>query len=831
MFRKLIISVFVLVNLLNISFAADCPIVPTPKEYKTLGDSFTLTPDTAILIGDSATEVDEYAAERLQSCINKKFGLKLEIKKASESQAKSAIILGTRISSAKVDQLCKDKNLALDANTPGFDGYIIETLKNDDGFIVLIGGSNNRGVTYGMTSFFDLLAKTADKIKFPAVSVKDWPSIKWRGRNCAKVVTEEVYDTYVRARINYVDTLYPMIGLPKTGFTINEERITNVLNHAHRRGLEVYGVVNCAVKPELFDQVYDSYVRLLDMGVDGIWISFDDAGEGYEAHILVNRIIELAKKRNLPDHAIVMTPPAGSYHNIQTTWNKYMASHKGFDNITWFFTRPPCDCDVQDARQIGLKAKLPGWWHNWARPASGILNSAYGVSMYDKSPYFEPMPLEIGWHMPTYEEIADAPKYVETIVACTDGREEYIMPILGYWAWDPAKNNWDAVRTSIYTFVYGAAQVDDAKAFDDNFAKLKELFKRMHYKSQTPELWPPKLKDPAVKTKAIEYANAMDAALKKLKANAPAASMIETKRLDSLYFDSMNDAVEYGKKLAAMDYPEYWLADFDEQMISLVRTDSQAAAKKLDEVKPKVEAQLAQISAELKNMKGVTEYVNYWNEKISGIDYWNKQVKSRKAKKAENQNARDQMAQIWSSAPKADYTALLANIDNRPKGKVIMEINPLEFEKESTYAWTGTGWAMGPVKAGDKSAFAIQFDGTAKEADNASLNGKLIVPPHKGKLKIAFYAAHLYDDKNNPPAKGNRVSVVQFDRKWVWVQDSSNDLKGHEWVIFDLEWSDAGKISAGEVLPLNLIVYNHHDTSNLQSTVLFGPILVIEETK
>ncbi|MFA5292336.1 MAG: glycoside hydrolase family 20 zincin-like fold domain-containing protein [Phycisphaerae bacterium] len=834
MFRKL--NVFALIiavlTLVTVSLAVDCPIVPTPKEYKALGDSFQLAADTAIVIGDNATEVDEYAAERLQFYVNKRFGIKLEIKKQSAAEeAKSVILLGTRQSCAKVDQFCKESKIALDANTPGFDGYIIETIKSDGGFTVLIGGSNARGVTYGMVSFFDLLAKDGDKIMFPAVSVKDWPSIKWRGRNCAKVVGEEAYDSYVRARINYVDTLYPMVGLPKTGFTINEERVTNVLNQAHRRGIYVYATVNCAVKPELFDNVYDSYVRLLDMGVDGIWLSFDDAGEGMNADVLIKRVLELAKKRNLPDNALVMTPPAGSYHNIETTWNKYMAPQKGFDSITWFFTRPPCDCDVQTAKKIGLNAKRPGWWHNWARPASGLLNAAYGVSMYDKSPYFEPMPLEIGWHMPTYDELADAAKYADTIVACTDGREEYIMPVLGYWAWDPAKHNWDAVRTDIYSFVYGAAQVNDAKKFDDSLSKLKDLFKRMHYKSQTPDLWPPRLIDPATKPQAIAYVNAMDAALKKLKANAPAASMIDANRLETVYFDAMQDTVDYGKKIANFEYPEYWLKDFDESMIALIKTDSQAAAKRIEEVKPKVEAELAEISNGLKNVKGVTEYVDNWNQKLSGIDYWQKQIKSRKERKVKEQEARQEMAKIWESTPKSDYTKLLAAEDNRPKGKVLLEITPAEFEKQGSYSWTGTGWAMGLVRAGQKEAFAIQFDGTCNATETASLNGKLIVPEHKGKLKVVVFATHLYEDKNNPPAKGNRVSVVQFDRKWVWVQDSTNDMTGCEWITFDLAWSDAGTVKAGDVVPINFIVYNHETTSNLKTTVLFGPVLVIEETK
>lgn len=825
----------VLVLIISLCFAAvasaaDCPIMPVPKEYKALDGSFTLAPDTLIVIGDSASEVDQYAAEKLQQYINKRFAVKLEIKKDSDAkQAKSIIILGTSQSNPKVAQLCKENKIALDANTPGFDGYILETLKTKDGFTVLVGGSNPRGVTYGSLSFFDLLAKKGDKIEFPAVSVKDWASIKWRGRNCAKTADNETYDSYVRARINYVDTLYPMVGLPKSGFTVDEKRITNVLNEAHHRGLFVFGIVNCAVKPEMFDNVVDAYNKVLDMGADGIWLSFDDAGEGVNADILVKRVLEVAKKHNLPDHSIVMTPPAGSYHNVNSPWNKYMAKQQGFDSVTWFFTRPPCDCDVKDARSIGLKDKLPGWWHNWARPSSGILNGSYGVSMYDKEPYFEPMSLEIGWHMPTYSELKDAGKYTDTIVACTGGREEYVMPVLGYWAWDPQKLNWDAVRKDIYTYVYGAANVSDAKTFDDNYVKLKALFKKMHYKSQSPDLWPPKLIDPAAKPKAAEYVKAMEDSLKKLKANAPAASMVDANRLETLYFSAMQDAVDYGKIFSTIDYPEYWIGDFDEQMISLVKTDSQAAAKKLNEVKPKVEDQLKVISSDLKNLKGTTEYVALWNEKMSGVDYWAKQAKSRKAKKAKMQQQRDEMEKTWAALPKADYSKALAAMDNRPKGKVVAEVSPSEFEKQASYDWKGNGWAMGLVKAGNKEALAIQFSGDCNAQDTASINGTIKIPPHKNKLKFAIFVTHIYEDKNTPAAKGVRNSVIQFDRKWVWLQDCTNDLTGNEWAIFDLDWSDLGKTTNGDTLPFNFIVYNGQKISNLKTTTLYGPILILED--
>lgn len=833
MFARL--NVFVLIISLcfaAVLSAADCPIVPAPKEYKALGGSFQLGSDTAIVIGDSATEVDEYAAERLQYYVNKKFSIKLEIKKQSQAEGtKSVILLGTSQSSAKVAQLCKDINITLDENTPGFDGYIIETIKSNDGFTVLIGGSNPRGVTYGMSSFFDLLEKDGDKISFPAVSVKDWPSIKWRGRNCAKAADDYTYDSYVRGRINYVDTLYPMVGLPKVGFTINEQKVANAIDQAHRRGLFIYGVVNCAVKPEMFDMVYDSYIRLLDMGVDGIWLSFDDAGEGVGAEILINRVLELAKKRNMPDHAIVMTPPSGSYHNIETHWNKQMASQKRFDSFAWFFTRIPCECEVQTARKIGLKDSLPGWWHNWARPASGILSSAYGVSMYDKETYFEPMPLEIGWHMPTYDDLADAAKYVDTIVACTAGREEYIMPVFGYWAWDPANHSWDAVRKAVYSDVYGNAQVNDAKTFDDNYRELNNMFTRIRYKSQSPELWPPKLLDPASKSKALECVNKMDAALKNLKTNAPAASLLDADRLEKLYFSAMQDVVDYGRKLANLEYPEYWLKDFDESMISLVRTDSQAAAKRIEEVKPKVEAQLVQISSELTKLKGVAEYVDYWNQRLSGIDYWNKQVKSIKERKAKEKQDREQMAEIWKSAPKGDYAKLLEAQDNRPKGKVVIEITPEQLAKEGDFVWSGDGWQMGVVEAANRQAFAIQFDGTAKAATTGELHSKIIVPEHKNRLKVAVFVAHQFEDKNNPPARGARVSVLVIGRRWAWVQDSTNDMTDHEWIVFDLIASDDGPVKPGEAMAINLVVYNYEDSENLKTAALFGPVLVIEETK
>ena len=562
--------------------------------------------------------------------------------------------------------------------------------------------------------------------------------------------------------------------------------------------------------------------------MDGLWLSFDDAGEGISAASLVEQVLAMAKKRGLKEHDIVMTPPAGSYHNIETQWNKTMASQSGMDDIVWFFTRTPCDCEVETARKIGLTNTLPGWWHHWPRPAAGLVNGPYGVSLYDKTPYFEPQPLKVGWHMPTYNELQKASLYTDTVVACASGAEEYVMPVLGIWAWDPQKHDWDTTRREIYSYVFGPENADKVKRFDDSFSELKSLFTKVQYKTKSPELWPPRLIDAGNKGRAAKLAEQMEAELKAIKAGAGQGAIVSSERLQKIYFEPMDDAVVYAKKFSSLEFPEYTLKGFAQKTKTLAAVQPEKVQSRIDQVKPGVLKQLEEIKTELASVQNVDSYIQYWNELLSGPEYYQKLIKSAKKRKADEKKRLAEMAVIFPTVVKGNYKELLKAQEQPPKGKVLAEITPAQIAA-SAPTWTGDGWGVGLYKAGKRQSLAIAFDPnkTCKAGDYVNVPVSLVIPEYKGTLRLQIFVAQQACG-NVERYRGARSSVIALGSRWAWLQDSANSMAGNEWITLEVAASDEGAIKAGDTINILFHVTNTRTVENYGTTVFFGPIRLIE---
>jgi len=121
---------------------------------------------------------------------------------------------------------------------------------------VLVAGSNARGVIYGAGASFDLLRREGERVVFPAVSVRDWPSMAWRGRHSSRPERQHepgVMDAYCRSRLNWVDLRdgpdrwRGQFGYPP-GFRINVPQAKRILAEAHRRGFFVFATVQCSIR-------------------------------------------------------------------------------------------------------------------------------------------------------------------------------------------------------------------------------------------------------------------------------------------------------------------------------------------------------------------------------------------------------------------------------------------------------------------------------------------------------------------------------------------------------------------------------------------------------
>ena len=145
-----------------------CPIVPRPKEYAESGTTATLlAPDAAaIVIGTKASEPERYAAESLQTQIQRRFKRRLPIHAETDVPASvsQAFLLGQVETNTRLGALCRQHKIELSAKSPGHDGFVIRCVDDGPRQVILIGGSNPRGGIYGQNACFDLRRQEGDRV-------------------------------------------------------------------------------------------------------------------------------------------------------------------------------------------------------------------------------------------------------------------------------------------------------------------------------------------------------------------------------------------------------------------------------------------------------------------------------------------------------------------------------------------------------------------------------------------------------------------------------------------------------------------------------------------
>lgn len=663
-----------------------CPIFPAPKEYRDRGRVWPLgsADQTAIVLGGQASEPERYAAEQLQAHLERRTKRQYPIltESAVPATVRQVFLLGQRATNAWVDRLCGSQKIELSATVPGVDGFVIEMLQDNgqnpsgnsptgsatnaggghvrrpqDGprQVILVGGSNARGVIYGQDALFDLVHAGDKGPEVSMVSIRDWASISWRGRPhsvLAQHLVPGAMDAYARSRINFLDVrddprvkagLYfparkASMGFP-AGLPIDKPQVKRVIDEGHRRGMFLYGTVSCGkIDAAKVSTVLGTFEELIALGVDGLWMSFDDTGAGAADAEIMSRVLELGRRHQMTGRKIAITPPVGDYEVIDRPFNRAGAAVPGMEGIQWYFTRVPCKADVAMASQIGLKG-LPGWWHNLVDfgVEGGFLHNGDVLCTLradDKPAYVNIQPLTKGWGKPTYEQLRDAAKYNDNVLlwaVCNGWPEEYEVGALGLWAWNPPGHDWTMLRKSVYRYVYGAGQADLVLEFDDRLSALKKLF-HMPVWNFAPNLgWPCRLRKIADRPAALIQIDELAKLAKRIRAGALAETAIDPARLETIYLEPMDATLVYARKMTLLDYPEQWLETLKDRMCDRLDAGDNAGAEKiLGGVRDKVFKQLETIETELRDLKGIREYTTYWRTHVTAVGAWKRDAAQRR---------------------------------------------------------------------------------------------------------------------------------------------------------------------------------------------------------
>jgi hypothetical protein len=151
-------------------------LIPAPKEVHLQEGAFRVKPTTRILVEFGHQAEDRIAAETLAEEIHNQSGFKLSISstKAEIKQERSTIVLA-RLQDQRVKEFLESKGLK--AESIGDQGYLLFSDKSH----LIVAANTGQGLFYGVQTLRQLLHEDGGKLICPAVAIRDWPSMAWRG--------------------------------------------------------------------------------------------------------------------------------------------------------------------------------------------------------------------------------------------------------------------------------------------------------------------------------------------------------------------------------------------------------------------------------------------------------------------------------------------------------------------------------------------------------------------------------------------------------------------------------------------------------------------------
>jgi hypothetical protein len=161
-------------------------ILPAPKEVRMAEGRIVIKPSTTILISNSE---DRTAAETLQKEIHDRTGMKLSIEFATAAPKTTGHISLGRLTDHGLLSYLEAQGVKVDDDLGNHDldkhdldkqGYVIRV--TDSG--ALVAGRTAQGLFYGVQTLRQLLrleGPGGKTLAIPALVIRDWPSMEWRG--------------------------------------------------------------------------------------------------------------------------------------------------------------------------------------------------------------------------------------------------------------------------------------------------------------------------------------------------------------------------------------------------------------------------------------------------------------------------------------------------------------------------------------------------------------------------------------------------------------------------------------------------------------------------
>src|SRR5260370_4756382 len=151
-------------------------VLPAPKEVRMAEGRIVIQPSTTILISNSE---DRTAAETLQKEIHDRTGMKLAIESVTAAPQTTGHISLGRLTDRGLRSYLESQGVKA-GDELGSQGYVIRA--TDSGG--LVAGRTAQGLSYGVRTLRHLLrpeGPVGKTLAVPALVIRDWPSMEWRG--------------------------------------------------------------------------------------------------------------------------------------------------------------------------------------------------------------------------------------------------------------------------------------------------------------------------------------------------------------------------------------------------------------------------------------------------------------------------------------------------------------------------------------------------------------------------------------------------------------------------------------------------------------------------
>jgi hexosaminidase len=145
-------------------------IIPAPKFVEAGAGSFAIDRHTRVVLADSKSVEDRFAAQDFVDDVKSTAGVSLSISKGKPARD---IFVG-RLDLPAITALLKPIIVPAEF---GAEGYILLATQNR----IVVAGQTEAGTFYGLQTLKHLVRGEGPQTSIPAVKIIDWPKMRWRG--------------------------------------------------------------------------------------------------------------------------------------------------------------------------------------------------------------------------------------------------------------------------------------------------------------------------------------------------------------------------------------------------------------------------------------------------------------------------------------------------------------------------------------------------------------------------------------------------------------------------------------------------------------------------